>query len=66
MPTVKRQKAICKKKGALGKWQGGRGKIYKREPRDVKQVARQGIGYGKASQNKVMQAKGIKYLVSES
>ena len=40
MPTVKRQNSICKKKGALGKWQGATGKIYKREARDVKEVAR--------------------------
>ena len=40
MPTVKRQKAICKKKGALRKWKGVTGKIYKWEARDVKEVAR--------------------------
>ena len=40
MSTVKRQKANCKKIGALGKWLGATGKIYKREARDVKEVAR--------------------------
>ena len=40
MPTVKRQKAICKKKGALGKWQGVTGEIYKRGTRAVKEVVR--------------------------
>ena len=40
MPTVKRQKAISRKKELWSGWQGATGKIYKREARDVKEVAR--------------------------
>ena len=59
MPTVKRQKASCKKIGALGKWQGATGKIYKREATDINEVARgkarHRIRQGKSK--KVMEAK---------
>ena len=63
MPTVKRQKAICKKKGALGKWQGATGKIFKREARDVKEVAR-GKARHRVRQGKPQQSNGSQGVLS--
>ena len=63
MPTVKRQKAIWKKIGALGKWQGATGKIFKREARDVKEVA-SGKARHRVRQGKPMQRNGSQGVLS--
>ena len=61
--TVKRQKATCKKKGALGKWQGAKGKIFKRETSDVKIVAR-GKARHRVRQGTPMQSNGSQGVLS--
>ena len=63
MPTVKRQKQFARKKGALGKWQGATGKIYKRKARDVKAVATGKVRH-RVRQGKPKQSNGSQGVVS--